>query len=125
MPQVKTVKIKDGASFRIINESDFNPAEHELCGGEALSAGSVTVNLAVGITPELQATIDEAKAECEKVRAENTELKEQLVTAHGELIAFKNDGAAMQARIDDLSPKTKKPTAAELKAAKAAEQPEE
>ena len=125
MPQVKTVKIKDGASFRIINESDFNPAEHELCDGEALSAGPVTVNLAVGITPELQAAIDEAKAECAKVQAENTELKEQLATAHGELIAFKNDGAAMQARIDELSPKTKKPTAAELKAAKAAEQPEE
>lgn len=131
MSQVKTVKIKDGASFRIINEADFNPAEHELCDGEALSAGPVTVNLAVGITPELQAAIDEAKAECAKVQAENTELKEQLATAHGELIAFKNDGAAMQARIDELSPKVKKSTAAELKAAKvadddkAAEQPGE
>ncbi|AYA02113.1 hypothetical protein BEN74_04000 [Acinetobacter sp. WCHAc010034] len=131
MSQVKTVKIKDGASFRIINESDFKPGEHELYGDEALSAGPVMVNLAVGITPELQAAIDEAKAECEKVQAENVELKEQLATAHGELIAFKNDVTAMQAHIDELVPKAKKPTAAELKAAKAAddakaaEQPEE
>lgn len=82
----------------------------------------VTIEAKVGITPELQATIDEAKAECVKVIAENVELKEQLATAQGEFIAFKNDVAAMQARIDELQPPTKKPTAAELKAAKAAEE---
>ena len=82
----------------------------------------VTIEAKVGITPELQATIDEAKAECAKVIAENVELKEQLATAQGEFIAFKNDVAAMQARIDELQPPTKKPTAAELKAAKAAEE---
>lgn len=82
----------------------------------------VTIEATVGITPELQATTDEAKIECEKVIAENMELKEQLATAQGEFIAFKNDVAAMQARIDELQPPTKKPTAAELKAAKAAEE---
>ncbi|WP_216076639.1 hypothetical protein [Acinetobacter cumulans] len=82
----------------------------------------VTIEAKVGITPELQATIDEAKAECAKVIAENVELKEQLATAQGEFIAFKNDVAAMQARIDELQPPTKKPTAAELKAVKAAEE---
>ncbi|OOV83827.1 hypothetical protein [Acinetobacter sp. ANC 5600] len=82
----------------------------------------VTIEAKVGITPELQATIDDAKAEYEKVVAENVELKEQLATAQGEFIAFKNDVAAMQARIDELQPPTKKPTAAELKAAKAAEE---
>ncbi|WP_257229993.1 hypothetical protein [Acinetobacter sp. YH12025] len=82
----------------------------------------VTIEAKVGITPELQATIDDAKAECAKVIAENVELKEQLATAQDEFIAFKNDVAAMQARIDELQPPTKKPTAAELKAAKAAEE---
>lgn len=129
---METVKIKpsslDQGDFVVINMSDFNPAEHELCDGEVLgakTAESITVMLSAETVPELQAAINEAKAECEKAQAENTELKEQLATAHGELIAFKNDGAAMQARIDELSPKAKKPTAAELKAAKAAEQPEE
>lgn len=65
-------------------------------------ANIITTNVQVSITPELQATINEAKTECEKVRAENVELKEQLATAQGELIAFKNDVAAMQARIDEL-----------------------
>ncbi|MDG9785863.1 hypothetical protein [Acinetobacter johnsonii] len=82
----------------------------------------VTIEAKVGITPELQATIDQAKAECAKVIAENVELKDQLATAQGEFIAFKNDVAAMQARIDELQTPTKKPTAAELKAAKAAEE---
>jgi hypothetical protein len=100
----------------------------------------LTIDVKVGITPELQAVVDEAKAECEKIVAENDELKqqlealkaglvpgepvdltglvpteqfdavaldlkntkEQLATAHGEFIAFKNDAAAMQARIAEL-----------------------
>ncbi|WOR19277.1 Ish1 domain-containing protein [Acinetobacter baumannii] len=37
-----------------------------------------TVNVAVGITPELQAVIDDAKAECEKVVEENTQLKQKI-----------------------------------------------
>lgn len=85
-------------------------------------ANIITANVQVGITPELQKVIDDAKAECEKVVAENVELKEQLATSQGEFIAFKNDVAAMQARIDELQPAAKKPTAAEVKAAKAAEE---
>lgn len=102
MSHTETVKIKDGDDFRIINVSDFKQDQHELCEGEKLSTDSVIVKLNVGITPELQATIDRAKAECEKVAAENVSLKAQLATAQGELIAFKNDVGAMQARIAEL-----------------------
>ncbi|MGN7626432.1 Ish1 domain-containing protein [Acinetobacter baumannii] len=99
-----------------------------------------TVNVAVGITPELQAVMDDAKAECEKVVEENTQLKQkiaileqaggnqsellsensrlkdaavladkalkdaeaQVVGIKTEFEAFKNDVAAMQARIAEL-----------------------
>lgn len=74
----KTVKIKDGDDFRIINESDFQHGLHELCDGEELSVKPLTVGVEVGITPELQAVIDEAKAECKKVVTENDVLKEQI-----------------------------------------------
>lgn len=37
-----------------------------------------TVNVAVGITPELQEVIDNAKAECEKVVEENGQLKQKI-----------------------------------------------
>ncbi|EHU3426924.1 stress-responsive nuclear envelope protein [Acinetobacter baumannii] len=37
-----------------------------------------TVNVAVEITPELQAVMDDAKAECEKVVEENTQLKQKI-----------------------------------------------
>ncbi|MDC5324566.1 Ish1 domain-containing protein [Acinetobacter baumannii] len=37
-----------------------------------------TVNVEVGVTPELQAVIDDAKAECEKVVEENTQLKQKI-----------------------------------------------
>ncbi|WP_042073567.1 hypothetical protein, partial [Acinetobacter gerneri] len=39
---------------------------------------SLTMNVQVGVTPELQQFIDDAKAECAKVVAENTELKNQI-----------------------------------------------
>lgn len=42
------------------------------------SGALATVNLAVGISPELQAVIDDAKAECEKVVEENTLLKQKV-----------------------------------------------
>ncbi|KCZ38999.1 stress-responsive nuclear envelope family protein [Acinetobacter baumannii 45002_9] len=99
-----------------------------------------TVNVEVGVTPELQAVIDDAKAECEKVVEENTQLKqkiaileqasgdsselisensrlkdavlqadnatkaaeEKVVSIQAEFDAFKNDVAAMQARIAEL-----------------------
>ncbi|MGQ1242827.1 Ish1 domain-containing protein [Acinetobacter baumannii] len=108
-----------------------------------------TVNVEVGVTPELQAVIDDAKAECEKVIEENGQLKQKIeileqasgdsselisensrlkdavlqadyatkaaegkvVSIQAEFDAFKNDVAAMQARI------------AELEAGKAAEKP--
>ncbi|MDA3556666.1 stress-responsive nuclear envelope protein [Acinetobacter sp. AOR15_HL] len=109
----------------------------------------VTVNVAVGITPELQEVIDNTKAECEKVVEENGQLKQKIeileqasgdsselisensrlkdavlqaynatkaaegkvVSIQAEFDAFKNDIAAMQARI------------AELEAGKAAQNP--
>lgn len=108
-----------------------------------------TVNVAVGITPELQEVIDQAKADCEKVVEENGQLKQKIeileqangdsselisensrlkdallqsdnaskaaegkvVSIQAEFDAFKNDVAAMLARI------------AELEAGKAAENP--
>ncbi|RZG63955.1 hypothetical protein EXE25_17985 [Acinetobacter bouvetii] len=123
---MKTVKIKpsspDQGEFVIINESDFDPEIHKLADGESLKGEKLTITLNAKTAPELQQAINEANAECAKVTAENSELKEQLATAQGELIAFKNDVAAMQARIDELQPAAKKPTAAEVKAAKAAEE---
>ncbi|MDS7930655.1 Ish1 domain-containing protein [Acinetobacter sp. V102_4] len=99
-----------------------------------------TVNVAVGITPELQEVIDNTKAECEKVVEENGQLKQKIeileqangdssellsensrlkdavlqadnatkaaegkvVSIQSEFDAFKNDVAAMQARIAEL-----------------------
>ena len=136
MSQVKTVKIKDGDDFRVINESDFKYGQHELYEGEKLSTDSVVVNLEVGITPELQATIDEAKAECEKVVAENIDLKEQLnkerevvkkldlenTQLKDKVSTAEKTLLAADAEIKELKAASKKPTAAELKATKAAEE---
>ncbi|MGQ1205157.1 Ish1 domain-containing protein [Acinetobacter baumannii] len=99
-----------------------------------------TVNVEVGVTPELQAVIDDAKAECEKVIEENGQLKQKIeileqasgdsselisensrlkdavlqadnaakaaegkvISIQAEFEAFKNDVAAMQARIAEL-----------------------
>jgi len=146
MSQVKTVKIKDGDDFRVINESDFKYGQHELYEGEKLSTDSVVVNLEVGITPELQATIDEAKAECEKVVAENESLKEQITVLENGLKEYSDlmsensrlkeqqtlsekNTSELQATIEGLNKtiksleaKLKKPTAAEAKTAKAADE---
>ncbi|MFA2885424.1 Ish1 domain-containing protein [Acinetobacter pittii] len=116
---------------------------------EPVKTTLATVNVAVGITPELQEVIDETKAECLKVTEENSQLKQKIenleqasgdsselisensrlkdtllqsdnaskaaegkvVSIQTEFDAFKNDVAAMQARI------------AELEAGKAAENP--
>ncbi|MDC5537246.1 Ish1 domain-containing protein [Acinetobacter baumannii] len=99
-----------------------------------------TVNVAVGITPELQEVIDQAKADCKKFIEENGQLKRKIeileqasgdsselisensrlkdavlqadnaakaaegkvVSIQAEFDAFKNDVAAMQARIAEL-----------------------
>ncbi|ENW92758.1 hypothetical protein [Acinetobacter dispersus] len=78
---VNTVKIKHGESYRIINESDFKHGQHELYEGEKLSAApdSVTLDLKVGITPDLQKTIDDMKNECQRVENNNVQLKALLV----------------------------------------------
>lgn len=87
-------------------------------------ANIVTANVQMSITPELQAIIDQAKAECEKVVAENEALKQKIAALDGSLVVANE-------RIAELEAKPKKPTAAELKAAKtaeevkAAEQPQE
>lgn len=110
MSQIKTVKIKDGDDFRVINESDFKRGVHELCEGEKLStAKQITVSLNAETAPELQQVINDAKAECKKVVAENKDLSDQLKKSIDDLqaeriefTAFKNDVVAMQARIDEL-----------------------
>lgn len=82
------------------------------------------VSLNVGITPELQASLDEAKAECEKVVAENTELTEQLDKEREAVkkLTSENDELKAKVKVKELEAKAKKPTAAEAKAAKAAEE---
>ncbi|CAM2993418.1 HeH/LEM domain-containing protein [Acinetobacter celticus] len=45
---------------------------------ELPKAKPLTIDVKASITPELQATIDQAKAECEKVVAENDDLKQQM-----------------------------------------------
>lgn len=83
--------------------------------------GNITVTLSAETSPELQKTIDDAKAECEKVAAENTDLKAKLQNAEVE-----ND--ALSSKIKELEAKVKKLTSAEAKATKAvaeAEQPKE
>lgn len=107
---------------------------------EPVKTTLATVNVALGITPELQEVIDETKAECLKVTEENSQLKQKIeileqasgdsselisensrlkdallqsdnaskaaegkvVSIQAEFDAFKNDVAAMQARIDEL-----------------------
>ena len=122
-------------------------------------ANIITANVQVGITPELQKVIDDAKIECEKVVAENVELKEQIETLKADLTpgepadlsglipAEQFDAVAQKltetedqlnkereavkkltaekdallTQVKDLESKLKKQTAAEAKAAKAAE----
>lgn len=120
---LKTVKIKptspDQGEYVVINESDFDPNIHKLCEGEKLD-GVFKSNPSLGEPADLSALVPVEQFDAVALDLTNT--KEQLATAQGEFIAFKNDVAAMQARIDELQPPTKKPTAAELKAAKAAEE---
>lgn len=67
-----------------------------------LKGQHLSVQVEVGITPELQAVVDEAKAECEKVVAERDEALDQLKTSKGEFVAFQNNIDAMKARITEL-----------------------
>ena len=77
-------------------------------------ANIITANVQVGITQELQAIIDEAKAECEKVVTENEVLKQKIEDYEKSLVNADEEIKALKAT-------AKKPTAAEAKAAKTAE----
>ena len=83
------------------------------------------VSLNVGITPELQTSLDEAKAECEKVVAENTELTEQLDKEREAVKKLKSENDELKVKVKELEAKAKKLTAAEAKALKAAEEAKE
>lgn len=114
MNPLNTVKIKDGESYRIINESDFKHGLHVLCEGEKLS---VQPSVASG------SSTGSAKADLAKLQSENIDLISDLKTALDEKdiiksqlekaitdlesertihVAFMNDVVAMQARIDEL-----------------------
>lgn len=86
---------------------------------------SQTVSLNVGIAPELQASLDEAKAECEKVVAENTDLTKRLDKEREAVKKLTSENDELKAKVKELEAKAKKPTAAEAKAAKAAEEAKE
>ncbi len=64
------------------NDSSVEPADEY--GGDVplhykrASGSSAMVNLAVGISPELQALIDDAHAECEKATEENSQLRKKV-----------------------------------------------
>ncbi|OTG81806.1 hypothetical protein B9T31_14880 [Acinetobacter sp. ANC 4558] len=101
-----------------VKEGDFIEQADEY-GGEVPSHyksqnQQIAVSLNAEIAPELQQAIDDAKAECVKVIAENVALKTDM-----EKVIAERD--ALKAQVVDLEAKVKKPTAAELKAAKAAE----
>lgn len=97
----------------------------------------LTVGVQIDVTPELQQAIDDAKAECEKIQSENTDLiadlktaldakdqlKAKLTETEGQLSAVQSENTELKAKIAELEKTVvKKPTAAELKAAKAAEE---
>lgn len=86
---------------------------------------SQTVSLNVGITPELQASLDEAKAECEKVVAENAALTEQLDKERDAVKKLTSENDDLKAKVKELEAKAKKLIAAESKAVKAAEEVKE
>lgn len=74
---------KDAKSVVIYGDYPKIKADYEELGiqvevRELPKVKPLTIAVKVGITPELQATIDEAKAECAKVIAENDDLKDQL-----------------------------------------------
>ncbi len=86
---------------------------------------SQTASLNVGITPELQASLDEAKAESEKVVAENTDLTEQLDKERKAVKKLTSENDDLKAKVKELEAKAKKLTAAEAKAAKETEEAKE
>lgn len=59
-------------------EADYEELGVDLEVRESSGATPLIIGVNVGITPELQATLDDAKAESEKVVEENTALKAQI-----------------------------------------------
>lgn len=98
--------IKDAESVQIYGDYPKIVADYEALGIKPKvsesSIKSVAVKLEVGITPELQKVIDDAKAECEKVQSENDALTKQLATTQGELISAQNLIAELQLQITEL-----------------------
>ena len=90
----------------------------------------ITVTVVAELSPELQQVIDDAKVECKKVQAENADLISDLKTAldtkdriQSELNTAQAENSDLKAKIAELEKSAvKKPTAAELKAAKAVEE---
>ena len=83
-------------------DDEFPNAEAVKKAYSFLDAQALSVQVEVDITSELQAVIDEAKSECEKLVAERDDALDQLKTAKGESIAFQNNIDAMKARITEL-----------------------
>lgn len=98
--------VKDAESVQIYGDYPKIVADYEALGIKPKVSESsikpVIVKLEVGITPELQKVIDDAKAECEKVQNENKELTEQLATSQGELISAQNLISELQLQITKL-----------------------
>lgn len=114
MNPLNTVKIKDGGSYRIINESDFKHDLHELCEGEKLSVqpsvvsgsqtGGVKVDLEklqsgnTDLITDLTAALDEK----DTFKNKFNKALEDLESERAIHTAFMNDADAMQSRIDEL-----------------------
>ena len=127
----------------IYGEYPYIKADYEELGinvevRELPKAKPLTVDVKVSITPELQEVIDETKAECEKVVAENNDLKQQLdkerevvqkldlenTQLKDQVLTAEKTLLAADAEIKALKAAAKKPTAMELKAAKASDDAE-
>lgn len=92
----KTVKIKPShesqGEFVIISVDQFNPSEHELIEGESLPIDESEV------TNDVLVPVEQFDELANKLIIS----EEQLLKAKEELMAFKNDVPAMQARIAEL-----------------------
>lgn len=103
----------------------------------AIPNSEITVSEQIGMIAELKQVIEDAKAECEKLQVENTDLRSDLQDAwdtkdqfqakltdtEGQLSELQAENTQLKAKIAELEKATvKKPTPAESKAAKAAEE---
>jgi len=120
-------------------KSDSFTEQADEYGGEVpdrYKGEKIAVTLTAELAPELQQAINDAKAECKKIQSENTDLISDLKTAldtrdwlqakltetEGLLSAVQSENTELKAKIAELEKTTaKKLTAAEQKAAKAAE----